>query len=71
MLACGSEIRLEGAGHDLAQGQAAGGRMGAQFAHHTGRNFERIAQSVLKLTADHKEGAQSFLEKRKPEFTGR
>ena len=36
----------------------------------TGRNFERIAQSVLKLTSDHKEGAQSFMEKRKPEFTG-
>ena len=37
----------------------------------TGRNFERITQSVLKLTSDHKEGAQSFIEKRKPEFTGR
>lgn len=37
----------------------------------TGRNFERIAQSVLKLTDDHKEGAQSFIEKRKPNFTGR
>lgn len=37
----------------------------------TGRNFERIAQSVLKLTADHKEGTQSFVEKRKPNFTGR
>jgi len=36
----------------------------------TGRNFERIAQSVLKLTDDHKEGAQSFIEKRKPKFTG-
>jgi enoyl-CoA hydratase len=37
----------------------------------TGRNFERIAQSVLKLTDDHKEGAQSFIDKRKPNFTGR
>ncbi len=37
----------------------------------TGRNFERIAQSVLKLTDDHKEGARSFIEKRKPDFTGR
>lgn len=36
----------------------------------TGRNFERIAQSVLKLTNDHKEGAQSFIEKRKANFTG-
>ena len=37
----------------------------------TGRNFERIGQSVLKLTEDHKEGARSFIEKRKPEFKGR
>ncbi len=37
----------------------------------TGRNFERIGQSVLKLTEDHKEGALSFIEKRKPEFKGR
>jgi len=37
----------------------------------TGRNFERIAQSVLKLTTDHKEGAAAFVEKRKPKFTGR
>ncbi|MHA1537127.1 MAG: enoyl-CoA hydratase/isomerase family protein [Alphaproteobacteria bacterium] len=37
----------------------------------TGRNFERIGQSVLKLSADHKEGAAAFVEKRKPKFTGR
>ena len=37
----------------------------------TGRNFERIGQSVLKLTEDHREGAQAFVEKRKPEFKGR
>ena len=37
----------------------------------TGRNFERIGQSVLKLTADHKEGSTAFVEKRKPKFTGR
>ena len=37
----------------------------------TGRNFERIGQSVLKLTEDHREGARSFIEKRKPEFKGR
>lgn len=37
----------------------------------TGRNFERIGQSVLKLTADHREGQQAFVEKRKPDFTGR
>ena len=37
----------------------------------TGRNFERIGQSVLKLTADHKEGQTAFVEKRKPKFEGR
>ena len=37
----------------------------------TGRNFERIGQSVLKLTADHKEGQAAFVEKRKPKFEGR
>lgn len=37
----------------------------------TGRNFERIGQSVLKLTDDHREGRESFVEKRKPNFTGR
>lgn len=37
----------------------------------TGRNFERIGQSVLKLSEDHKEGAQAFVEKRKPRFKGR
>ena len=37
----------------------------------TGRNFERIGQSVLKMTDDHKEGSTAFVEKRKPDFTGR
>lgn len=37
----------------------------------TGRNFERIGQSVLKLTEDHKEGSTAFVEKRKPQFKGR
>ena len=37
----------------------------------TGRNLERLAQSTLKLSEDHKEGTQSFLEKRKPNFSGR
>lgn len=37
----------------------------------TGRHLERIAQSVLKTTQDHQEGARAFLEKRKPEFRGR
>ncbi len=37
----------------------------------TGRNFERLGQSVLKRTQDHKEGAQAFVEKRSANFTGR
>jgi len=37
----------------------------------TGRNFERIGQSVLKLSDDHVEGAKAFVEKRKPNFKGR
>ena len=37
----------------------------------TGRNFERIGQSVLKLTEDHKEGSAAFVEKRPPRFKGR
>jgi len=37
----------------------------------SGRNFERIGQSVLKKTEDHIEGAKAFVEKRKPEFKGR
>jgi enoyl-CoA hydratase len=36
----------------------------------TGRRLERIGQSVLKKTQDHAEGAQSFVEKRKPRWTG-
>jgi len=37
----------------------------------TGRNFERLGQSVLKRTEDHKEGARAFIEKRPAAFTGR
>ena len=36
----------------------------------TARNFERLGQSILKKTSDHLEGAKSFIEKRKPNFTG-
>ena len=36
----------------------------------TARNFERLGQSILKRTKDHVEGAQAFVEKRKPNFTG-
>jgi len=36
----------------------------------TGRRLERMGQSVLKKSADHVEGAQSFIEKRKPQWTG-
>jgi enoyl-CoA hydratase len=35
----------------------------------TGRRFERLGQSVLKKTNDHREGATSFLEKRPPNWT--
>lgn len=37
----------------------------------SGRNFERIGQSVLKLSEDHTEGVAAFLEKRKADFKGR
>jgi enoyl-CoA hydratase len=37
----------------------------------TGRRMERLGQSVLKTTADHKEGAQAFLEKRPPNWIAR
>lgn len=35
----------------------------------TGRRLERLGQSVLKKTNDHAEGAQAFIEKRKPNWT--
>jgi enoyl-CoA hydratase len=34
----------------------------------TGRRLERLAQSVLKTTEDHTEGAQAFLSKRTPRW---
>jgi enoyl-CoA hydratase len=37
----------------------------------TGRNLERLGQSILKKTDDHLEGARAFVEKRRPEFKGR
>ncbi len=36
----------------------------------TGRRLERLGQSILKTTNDHREGATAFLEKRTPEWTG-
>ncbi len=38
---------------------------------HTGRDIERLAQSVLMLSEDHREGMTAFSEKRKPVFKGR
>lgn len=35
----------------------------------TGRRLERLGQSVLKTTNDHREGATAFLEKRPPQWT--
>jgi enoyl-CoA hydratase len=37
----------------------------------TGRRLERLGQSVLKLTDDHKEGTAAFREKRPPEWSAR
>lgn len=36
----------------------------------TGRRLERLGQSVLKTTEDHREGAAAFLAKRPPQWTG-
>lgn len=37
----------------------------------TGRRLERLGQSVLKTTEDHREGSQAFLEKRPPRWAAR
>lgn len=38
---------------------------------HTGRDIERLAQSVLVLSDDHEEGMKAFFEKREPDFKGK
>ncbi len=37
---------------------------------HTGRDIERLAQSGLVLSEDHREGMAAFFEKRQPRFRG-
>lgn len=37
----------------------------------TGRRLERLGQSVLKTTSDHREGAAAFLAKRRPRWEAR
>lgn len=37
---------------------------------HTGRDIERMAQSCLVLSDDHREGMSAFFEKREPRFRG-
>ena len=37
----------------------------------SGRILERMAQSTLILTEDHREGVRAFREKRKPSYSGR
>ncbi|HKQ28668.1 MAG TPA: enoyl-CoA hydratase/isomerase family protein [Burkholderiales bacterium] len=37
----------------------------------TGRQLERLGQSILKKTEDHEEAAKAFVEKRKPKFKGK
>lgn len=37
----------------------------------TGRRLERLGQSVLKVTDDHREGADAFLARRAPSWQGR
>ena len=36
----------------------------------TGRRMERLAQSVLKVTEDHREGVAAFSERRPPKWIG-
>lgn len=46
-------------------------RSGMDGGQHTGMVIERLAQSLLYTTDDKREGANAFLEKRSPAFTGK
>ncbi|MEI2778103.1 MAG: enoyl-CoA hydratase-related protein [Tetrasphaera sp.] len=45
-------------------------RAGSDADQRTGQIIERLAQSALYTTADKNEGAQAFIDKRPPQFTG-
>lgn len=45
-------------------------RAGSDADQRTGQVIERLAQSLLYTTSDKNEGAQAFIDKRPPQFTG-
>jgi 1,4-dihydroxy-2-naphthoyl-CoA synthase len=45
-------------------------RSGLDADQQTGQVVERLAQSLLYMTDDKREGASAFIEKRSPQFGG-